>query len=58
MSREAENGRRFADTRWTRDDDVGHVAVAGKDSQARHGVLIAHNFLEGDRNNDLNHLYN
>ena len=46
MSGEAENGRRFADTRWTGDDDVGHVAVAGEDSQARHGVLISHDFLK------------
>lgn len=58
MSCKAENGSGFADTGRTRDDDVGDVAVAGEHSQARHGVLIAHNFLEGERNNDLNHLYN
>jgi hypothetical protein len=45
VSCETEDGRRFADTRRTCDDDVGHITVSGKDSQARDGVLVANDFL-------------
>jgi len=34
------------ETRRSSDDDVRHVAIAGKDGKARNGIFVANYFLE------------
>jgi len=48
LSRQRQDTGRLADARHARDDDMGHVAVAGDDLEALDGLCVADNVVEED----------